>query len=428
MEKRIKPIDSFKGEIAVPGDKSISHRAVFIGSISSGVTEAQNFLEAEDCLSTVSAFRNMGIEIAIRDKKIFIKGQGLKGLKKPSSKLYIGNSGTTMRILPGILAGQDFSVTLTGDQSLSKRPMQRIIDPLKKMGVDISSGSAGGETPPLMVKGGEVKPIKYSTRVASAQVKSCIIFAGLYAGGTTSVTEPYVSRDHTERLLEFFGAKISRDSFTVSVSGSPELSGQKFFVPGDISSAAFFIAASCILSGSEITIKDVGLNDTRLGFLRALSRMGASISIENRKDQVEPYGDVRVKYAPLKATVIEKAEIPFLIDEIPILAVIASRAEGRTVIRGINELRIKETDRVFSVVENLKSMGVDIISEGDDMVINGGNRKFKSAKLDSFKDHRTAMSMSIAALCADGECLINDTECINTSFPSFYTLVDSLKQ
>ena len=427
MDKKIKPIESIKGEITVPGDKSISHRIVFIGSISSGKTEATNFLEGEDCMGTVSAFKNMGIDIDVRGKKITIQGKGLKGLKKPSTKLYLGNSGTTMRILPGIIAGQDFTATLTGDASLSKRPMERIMEPLRKMGVQISSESKTGDNPPLIIKGGEVKPMKHTTRVASAQVKSCILFAGLYADGVTSVTEPFVSRDHTERMLEFFGAKISRDNFTISVSGKPELSGKDFFIPGDISSAAFLIGAACILSGSEILIKEVGLNETRLGFLRAVSRMGASIIIENKKGNAEPYGDLRIKYAPLRATVIEKGEIPFLIDEIPILAVIAARAEGQTVIKGINELRVKETDRVFSVTENLKAMGVDIISDGDDMIINGGNRRFKSAKIDSFKDHRTAMSMAIASLCADGESEIKDTDCVNTSFPGFFSLIDSVK-
>lgn len=427
MNKIIKPIDYLKGEITVPGDKSISHRIVFLGAISNGNTEAKNFLEADDCLRTVSAFKNMGIDIEIRDKKISIKGNGLKGLKKPQKDLYLGNSGTTMRILPGILSGQDFEATLAGDESLSKRPMQRIVDPLGKMGVSISS-SRTGNTPPLKIKGGKVNSIDYLTKVASAQVKSCILFAGLYADSVTSITEPFVSRDHTERMLELFGARISRKNFTVSIGGLPTLTGKEFFIPGDISSAAFFIAASAMLRGSDVTIKDVGLNETRTGFLNVLLRMGADIAVETKKDVVEPYGDIHIKSKPLKATVIEKGEVPLLIDEVPVLAVIAATAEGTTIIKGTSELRVKETDRISSMTENLKRMGVNIKTEGDDLIIEGGIKRFKKATLESFKDHRTAMSMAIASMCSDGGCEIKDVDCIDTSFPNFFKLLDSLKK
>jgi len=427
MDKIIKPIECLRGEIEVPGDKSISHRSVFIGSISSGKTKARNFLKAEDCLNTVSCFREMGIEIKLTDSEILVSGKGLKGLKKPSKDLFLGNSGTTMRVLPGILAGQDFKATLTGDESLSKRPMDRIIEPLKKMGVDVTSKGKNG-LPPLAIKGPEVKPIDFSSKVASAQVKSCIIFAGLYAKGTTSVTEPFLSRDHTERMLEFCGAKISRSNLTVSIEGKNTLEGKDFFIPGDLSSAAFLMGAAALLEGSDITIRNVGLNPTRMGFIDALKKMGSDITFLNKKDVVEPYGDIRIKFAPLKSTSIEKKDIPLLIDEVPILAVLASRSEGTTVIKGISELRVKETDRIFSMTDNLSRMGVDIKPEGNELIIFGKKKRFTKAQLNSFGDHRTAMSMSIAGLFADGECTVKDVDCVNTSFPGFFDIIDYLKK
>lgn len=427
MNKIIKPIERLVGEISLPGDKSISHRVVFIGGISKGKTVGKNFLKAEDCLNTASSFKSMGIDIEIKDKRISISGKGLKALKKPEGELYLGNSGTTMRILPGILAGQDFSATLTGDESLKKRPMKRIIEPLEKMGVNIKSKSSDGN-PPLLIKGGEVKAFSHSIKIASAQVKSCILFAGLFADGITSVKEPFLSRDHTERMLAFGGAKIHRDGLTVSVEGKHELTGKEFFIPGDISSAAFFIAGALILEGSDITIKEVGLNKTRLGFIEALQKMGADIKILNKKDAVEPYGDIRVKYKPLKSTVIEKEHIPLLIDEVPILSVLASQAEGKTRIKGVAELRVKETDRIHSISENLKKMGVDIKTSGEDLLIVGTRKRFKKASLESFKDHRTAMSMAIASLFAEADCEICDTECVNTSFPEFFDILGYLKR
>lgn len=426
MDKIIKPIEHLRGEIELPGDKSISHRAVFIGAIANGRTEAENFLEGEDCLHTVSAFQAMGIDIGLREKKITIAGRGLNGLRKPDKKLYLGNSGTTMRILPGILAGQNFKATLTGDESLSGRPMKRIIEPLRKMGAEVSSKSTGG-LPPLVIKGGKVRPVKYSTKVASAQVKSCIIFAALYADGVTSVTEPFISRDHTERMLEFCGAEITREHLSVSVTGKPDLRGEKFFIPGDISSAAFFIAGACMLEGSHLRIRNVGLNPTRLGFLNTLLKMGARITVTTKKDAVEPYGDIRVEYAPLKCAVVEEKDVPLLIDEVPVLAVLASRAEGTTVIKGISELRVKETDRIFSMTENLKCLGVDIKAEKNNLLIKGEKRRFDAGVLDSFKDHRTAMAIAIAALSATRDCKIKDADCVSTSFPEFFDILGSLK-
>lgn len=425
MDKTIKPINHIRGEISLPGDKSISHRAVFVGGISAGKTRARNFLEAEDSMHTVSAFREMGVDVKIDKKAVVVSGGGLYGLTKPARELYLGNSGTTMRILPGLLAGQKFEATLTGDPSLSKRPMKRITEPLREMGVDVSASPGG--VPPLVIRGGRVNSIKYSTKVASAQVKSCILLAGLYADGITSVTEPFTSRDHTERMLAFFGAKISKNNCTVSVKGKAELRGSEFFVPGDISSAAFFIAGAALLEGSDLVLREVGLNPTRMGFINALLRMGGNIKIMKRKGAFEPYGDVNVKFAPLKSVVIEKSEVPLLIDEVPILSILAARAGGTTVIKGISELRVKETDRIFSITENLKRMGVEIKSENENLVISGNKKRFEKAVLNSFKDHRTAMAMAIAALFSKGECIVRDTECIGTSFPEFFAILESLQ-
>lgn len=425
MNKKINPVDKVRGEISMPGDKSISHRVALVGSIAWGKTEARNFLRAEDCMQTVSAMKAMGVEIELEADRITINGKGLSGLVDPNRELFLGNSGTTMRILPGILAGSNFEVTLSGDESLSKRPMTRIIDPLKKMGVDIRSKKDEG-LPPIVVCGGNVKPIEYTTRVASAQVKSCILLAGLHADGITRVTEPFMSRDHTERILEFCGGRVSRAGLTVSLKGKISLQGRDIFIPGDMSSGAFFIAAACLLEGSDVVIRNVGLNPTRTGFVGALLRMGANISVIDKKDVFEPYGDIRVRYARLEPVVIEEKEVPILIDEIPILAVVASRAEGVSRIDGLSELRVKETDRINALMQNLKLLGVDVREEGDGLLINGGSGKFKRALMKSYGDHRTAMSMSIAALLAEGDCKIENVDCINTSFPDFFSTLESI--
>lgn len=427
MDISVKPIESLRGEIDLPGDKSISHRVVFIGGIARGRTEGKNFLKADDCMRTCAAFQKMGIEIGLRGKNVSIMGKGLKGLKDPDEILYVGNSGTTMRILPGILAGQSFSVVLTGDDSLSKRPMKRVIEPLRRMGVGITSRNTD-YFPPLEVKGGRVSPVEYTTKVASAQVKSCILFAGLYANGLTSVTEPFKSRDHTERMLEFWGAKICHEKLTARVEGTHELEGKNFFIPGDISSAAFFIAAACMLEGSEISIRDVGLNPTRSGFLQVLKRMGADINIIKQEKSAEPYGDIRIRYARLKNTTVKEDEIPLLIDEVPVLAVVAARSEGEMIIKGISELKVKETDRINSIAENLKLMGVDVIPAEDRLIIRGVKERLQKAELTSFGDHRTAMGMAVAALSADGPCSIKDIDCVRTSFPDFFNVLDHLKK
>ncbi len=427
MDKIIKPAERLRGEFALPGDKSISHRVVFIGGIARGKTRGKNFSGSEDCLRSVSAMRDMGIEVEIKNKNVTVTASGMKGLKGPAGDLYLGNSGTTMRILPGILAGQNFEATLTGDESLSKRPMDRIVKPLKKMDVNIESKNKDG-FPPLKIRGGAVSPIQYSTNVASAQVKSCILFAGLHAKGVTSVTEPFASRDHTERMLKFCGAKIFKKGLTTSVKGGSRPDGKEFFIPGDISSAAFFIAGACMMEGSDLTIRDAGLNPTRIGFLNVLSRMGADVKVKTKNKDAEPYGDIRVRYAPLKSAVIEERELPALIDEVPVLSVVASQAIGRTVIKGTEELRVKETDRIAAILSNLGRMGVDIRSERGSIIINGRKRRLRNARLESFKDHRMAMTAAIAAIASDGDSVIKDADCVNISFPEFFELLDFLKK
>ncbi len=426
INKAEKPL---KGEIIVPPDKSISHRAVMFGSIAKGDLKVSNFLFGDDCLRTLDSFRAMGIEITREGSGLYIKGGGLKGLKAPSGNLYLGNSGTTMRVLSGILAGQSFTTILTGDESLSKRPMKRIIDPLTQMGALIEP-MEGGDHAPLKITGIKkpLKAINYNSPVPSAQVKSCVLAAGLYAEGKTSITEPFQSRDHTERMLECFGADIKRDTLTTEINGLKELKARDVEVPGDISSAAFFFVAGTIVESSDIILRRVGLNRTRIGILNVLERMGANIEVTELHGKLEPIGDVAVRYSPLKGTVIEEKEMPFLIDEIPVLIVAACMAKGETVIKGIKELKVKESDRVKTMTVNLRKMGCELEEEGNNsLVIKGGYKKFKHAELDSFGDHRIAMSMAIAALVSDGECAINSVDCVETSYPNFYSDLQKLR-
>jgi 3-phosphoshikimate 1-carboxyvinyltransferase len=410
-----------KGEIRVPPDKSISHRAVMFGSISSGETRVRNFLFSEDCMRTLEAFRAMGTEITVKNDMVVIQGKGLKGLVPPPAELYLGNSGTTMRIISGVLAGQEFTTVLTGDESLSRRPMRRIIEPLSLMGAEIEPVK-GGDHAPLRIKGkrGPLNPISYATPIASAQVKSCVLAAGLYAEGKTSVSEPFQSRDHTERMLEYFLADIKKKDLVTEITGLKELVSRDLEVPGDVSSAAFFIVGALLVKDSRLVLRNVGLNPTRIGAINVLKRMGGMIRIlDLRQDDLEPFGDLEVRHSGLKGTVVEEREIPLLIDEIPILAVAASMAEGTTVIKGIKELRVKETDRIKSVTENFSRMGIQVQAKDDSLVIEGGAGKIKSARLDSFTDHRTAMSMAIAALVSDGDCIVRNTACVDTSYPGF---------
>lgn len=409
-----------RGEITIPGDKSISHRAVMFGAISDGTTEITNFLQGADCLSTISCFRKMGIEIENTPDRILVHGKGLHGLKAPEEILDAGNSGTTTRLISGILAGQNFSCELTGDASIQKRPMKRIITPLSMMDASIES-IRGNDCAPLRIHGHRLHAIHYLSPVASAQVKSCVLLAGLYGDGKTSVTEPALSRNHTEIMLRSFGASLSSSKTTVSILPEPKLTGQKIQVPGDISSAAYFIAAGLIVPGSEILIKNTGINPTRDGILRVCSAMGADITrLNERTSGGEPVADLLVRYTPsLKGCVIEGDIIPSLIDEIPVIAVLAAYADGTTIIRDAQELKVKESNRLDIMVHHLSSMGSDITGTDDGMIIHGG-KSLKGAILDSFLDHRIAMSFAIASLAAEGATSITNAECVNISYPEFY--------
>lgn len=418
-------VNALKGEITIPGDKSISHRAIMLGSLAEGVTEISNFLQGADCLSTMECFRNMGVDIENKDGLVTIHGNGLHGLKQPKDTLDVGNSGTTTRLMSGILAAQNFTCTLNGDASIQKRPMGRIITPLSQMGADIISIKDNG-CAPLKITGKTLHGIHYNSPVASAQVKSSILLAGLFADGETSVTEPYVSRNHTELMFHYFGVDISTQETTATVAPADKLMGQKILVPGDISSAAYFIAAGLIVPNSELIIKNVGTNPTRDGILKVCEAMGASISYENMQETSgEPTADVIVKTSHLKGTTIGGSIIPTLIDEIPMIAILACFAEGTTVIKDAQELKVKESNRIDVMVENLKEMGADITATEDGMIIHGG-KPLHGAKIDSKLDHRIAMSFAIAGLCAEGETEILGAECVNISFPTFYEDLEGL--
>ena len=408
-----------KGEITVPGDKSISHRGIMLGALANGTTSITNFLKGADCLSTISCFQKMGIEIEETEREILVHGKGLHGLSAPTGILDAGNSGTTTRLISGILAGQNFSCDLTGDASIQKRPMKRIMTPLSMMGADITSVHNNG-CAPLHIKGAPLKGISYQSPVASAQVKSCVLFAGLYADGKTSVTEPFLSRNHSELMLSSFGASIETCGTTATIEPEPVLTAQKVEVPGDISSAAFFIAAGLLIPGSELLIKNVGINPTRDGILRVCKRMGANLELLNTRTQCgEPVADVLVKHSELNGTVIEGDLIPTLIDELPVIAVMAACANGETIIRNAEELKVKESNRLEIIVHHLNEMGCDITGTEDGMIIRGG-KPLHGAVLDSYLDHRIAMSFAVAGLVADGETEITNADCVNISYPGFY--------
>lgn len=424
-------ITGLKGEVTVPGDKSISHRCVMFGSIAKGITEVQNFLQGADCLATIDCFRSLGIEIENNETSVLIRGKGLHGLTAPSNLLDVGNSGTTTRLISGILAGQPFDSKLSGDDSLNSRPMKRIIEPLTRMGANISSILRNG-CAPLYITPGHLHGIHYHTPVASAQVKSCILLAGLYADGDTSVTEPSLSRNHTELMLQEFGADIhsslDADSTkaTAVIRPCKELYGQKINVPGDISSAAYFIAAGLLVPDSEILIKEIGVNPTRAGLLEVCQHMGGDITLLNRHTEAgEPVADILVRTSRLHGITIEGKIIPALIDEIPIIAVMAAMAEGTTIIRDAAELKVKESDRIETVTDNLKAMGCDIIPTDDGMIIHGG-KPLHGATIHTLLDHRIAMAFSIAALIAEGTTKILDSHCVDVSFPSFYDTFENL--
>lgn len=407
------------GEITIPGDKSISHRAVMFGSLARGTTRVTHFLQGADCLSTISCFRKLGIEIENTPEEILIHGKGLHGLSAPTEILDVGNSGTTTRLISGILAAQNFPVTLTGDASICKRPMKRIITPLSMMGAKITSKN-GNDCAPLLIEGTKLTGIHYDSPVASAQVKSAILLAGLYADGPTSVTEPFLSRNHTELMLRAFGADVKSKGNTAYICPDPSLEALEINVPGDISSAAYFIAAGLLVPNSELLIKNVGINPTRDGIIKVALEMGGNITILNeRTDGGELTADLLVKSSSLHGITIEGEIIPTLIDEIPVIAVMAAAAEGKTIIKDAAELKVKESDRIAIVTENLLHMGCDITPTDDGMIILGG-KPLHGGELNSYLDHRIAMSFAIAALIAESETHMKDAECVNISYPTFY--------
>ncbi|MBS4217355.1 3-phosphoshikimate 1-carboxyvinyltransferase [Bacillus sp. FJAT-49711] len=411
----------------VPGDKSISHRAVMLGSIAHGKTVINGLLTGDDCLSTIDCFRKLGVEIIVEGDHVEIEGKGLEGLQEPNQVLNVGNSGTTIRLMLGILSSLPFHTTVIGDESIAKRPMGRVTVPLKEMGAKID-GREEGKFTPLSVRGGGLKGIDYTSPVASAQVKSAILLAGLFAEGTTSVLEPEASRDHTERMLKEFGGSVQTDGLKKTIRGKQALNGASINVPGDISSAAFFLVAGSIIPNSELTIKNIGMNPTRTGILDILTNMGADITIHNvNNDVAEPYADITVRYSHLKGVEISGDIIPRLIDEIPILALAATQAEGITVIKDAEELKVKETNRIDTVVDELKKLGANIEATEDGMKIYGKSN-LHGALVSSHGDHRIGMMLAIASCLASGETHIQNSEAITISYPGFFEQLKELKK
>lgn len=409
------------GTLRVPGDKSISHRSIMLGSLAEGATRISGFLEGDDSLATLKAFQQMGVEIEGPDRgKVVIQGVGMNGLKQPEAVLDLGNSGTSMRLLSGLLAGQGLNITLTGDTSLSSRPMSRVTDPLAKMGAKISTEDNG--TAPLVISdAGSLKGIDYPMPIASAQVKSCLLLAGLYADGETCVVEPAPTRDHTERMLTGFGYPVKRTGDKICVTGGGRLTACDIDVPADISSAAFFLVGAAIAEGSDVTLEHVGINPTRDGVINILRLMGANIEVMNRRDVGgEPVADLRIRSNPLKGIRIPEDQVPLAIDEFPVIFVAAACAEGETVLTGAEELRVKESDRIQVMADGLSAIGVDATATPDGIVIQGG--RIKGGHVDSHGDHRIAMAFSMAALKAENEIVIDDCANVNTSFPGFVAL------
>lgn len=416
---KITKVKGFSGEVTVPGDKSVSHRSIMLGSLAKGDTEVYGFLQGADCLSSIACFRSMGVEIENDGDIVVIHGKGLRGLREPKETLDVGNSGTTTRLMSGILAAQSFVSRVNGDASIQKRPMKRIITPLTMMGADIRS-EKNNDCAPLIISGRALKGISYNSPVSSAQVKSAVLFAGLYADGETSVTEPVLSRNHTELMFEEFGVNIKSEGTTATVQPADELYARKVTVPGDISSAAYFMVAAAITPKSCITIKNVGINPTRDGIIRVFRMMGADIELEGDSSDIgEPTADITVRSSELKGCVIGGDIIPTLIDEIPAIAILACYAKGETVIKDAEELKVKESNRIAVVVDNLKAMGADIEATEDGMIIHGG-KPLHGAVIDSKLDHRIAMSFALAAMNADGETEIIGRECVDISYPKFY--------
>ena len=438
IDYRVSPGGKVSGEIRIPGDKSISHRSIMLGSLAQGVTEVTGFLEGEDSLATLQAFRDMGVVIeGPVNGRVVIHGVGINGLKAPAGPLYLGNSGTSMRLLSGLLAAQSFDVELTGDESLSKRPMERVASPLREMGAVIETEEGG--RPPLRIKGGQqLKGINYVLPMASAQVKSCVLLAGLYADGKTSTTEPAPTRDHTERMLSGFGYPVNRQGAVADLTGGGELAATTIDVPADISSATFYMVAAAIAPGSDITLLHVGINPTRIGVINILQMMGADIQLLNQGEVGgEPVADIRIRYAPLHGINIPEDQVPLAIDEFPALFVAAACAEGQTVLTGAEELRVKESDRIQAMADGLKILGVDVVPTPDGIIIQGGaingevmkgndlqGNVFGGGTVDSEDDHRIAMSFAIAGLRSNDTILIKNCNNVATSFPGFVALAN----
>lgn len=411
----IQKIKKAVGQIKVPGDKSISHRAVMLGSLANGVTEISGFLKGADCLSTIDCFRKMGIDIDINGENVTVHGNGLRGLKKPDEMLYTGNSGTTTRLLCGILAGQNFDTSITGDASIQKRPMSRVVQPLSMMGAKIEN-----EYCPLYITGTKLHGIDYKMPVASAQVKTAIILAGLYADGETVIHEIEKSRDHTELMLSAMGADLTVDNLDITVKPTNDLTAVNVDVPGDISSAAFFLILGAIMPNSQITVTNVGINPTRTGIIDVLKDMGADITLENVHTSAgETVADITVRSSSLKGTTVGGDIIPRLIDELPIIAVAAVFADGQTVIKDAQELKVKETNRIRAVVDEFNKCGIDITETDDGMIINGG-KSIHGADFKTYGDHRMAMSLTVLAQLADGESTLDDSDCACVSYPTFF--------
>ncbi len=425
MKYQVQPGGALQGELRVPGDKSISHRAIMLGALANGVTRVQGFLEGEDALATLHAFRAMGVRIDGPDHgRVTVHGVGLHGLEAPAGPLDLGNAGTGMRLLAGLMAGQSFDTRLTGDASLCSRPMGRVVDPLTRMGARI--GTAEGGRPPLVISGGQsLQGLHYAMPMASAQVKSCLLLAGLYARGRTSVTEPAPTRDHTERMLYGFGYKVERDGATAAVEGGGELTACDIDVPADISSAAFFLVAASIAPGSDILLRHVGVNPTRIGVLNILRLMGADITQENpREVGGEPVADLRVRSADLKGIDIPQDQVPLAIDEFPALFIAAACASGRTVLRGAAELRVKESDRIQAMAEGLATLGIanEVLEDG--IIIDGG--EMGGGAVRTFMDHRIAMAFAVAGLRASAPVTVLDCDHVATSFPGFHAAARGL--
>ncbi len=411
-------------DVSVPGDKSVSHRAIMLGSIAEGVTEVHGFLAGEDCLATMSAFRSLGVTIERpAATQLVIHGVGLHGLQAPDADLDLGNSGTAMRLMAGVLAGQNFAATLTGDESLTGRPMQRIITPLSRMGADI--GSRDGR-PPLVIRGNpDLEGIDYALPMASAQVKSAILLAGLYARGRTTVAEPAVTRDHTERMLRAMGVAVDTTDSRIGVLGPATLQASRVDVPADLSSAAFVILAALLADEAEILIRDVGVNPTRTGVVDILQAMGASISLENARDMgEEPVADIRVRSSTLRGIDVDPALVSLAIDEFPVLFVAAAVADGSTRFTGIGELRVKESDRIAAMAAGLRALGIRVEESDDGALVHGG--RFSGGQVQSFGDHRIAMSLAVAGTVADGPVTVRDVTAVETSFPGFETCLKQI--